>query len=340
MADDALPDALPVLPPDEPPAVLPVPRPVIIDCDTGVDDALALLFAVRHPGLDVRAITCVAGNTDVDAVVRNTLTVLEQAGAGDIPVARGAERPLIEPPRSARHVHGSDGMGDLGLPAPARRPADVDAVTLLRREILASPRPVTLIPTAPLTNIALLLRTHPEVVRNIERIVFMGGAVTTGNATAVAEFNVWHDPEAAAILLTAGVPVTMYGLDVFRRVVVPGADVRRLRGSSRPWVRLAGELLAHRPPASAQDPSPGGGLGDAGAVCAVADPAGITTERLPVEVALAPGPTRGQTVVDRRGTHGEEEIHGGARERALVDVALDVDVERYVTLWLTTVEGS
>lgn len=314
------------------------PIPVIIDCDTGVDDALALLFAVRHSGLDLRAVTCVAGNTDVDGVVRNTLTVLEQAGAPDIPVARGAERPLIEPVRTAAHVHGQDGMGDLGLPAPTRRPLDVDAVTLLRREILASPRPVTLIPTAPLTNIALLLRTHPEVVRNIERIVFMGGAVATGNATPVAEFNVWHDPEAAAVLLTAGVPITMYGLDVFERVLVPAADVQRLRTSSEPHLRLAGELLAHRDPAASGDPTPTGGLGDAGAVCAVVDPEGITTEHLPVEVSLAPGPTRGQTIVDRRPRPGESEIHEGERELTFVDVALEVDVDRYVKLWLSTVE--
>ncbi|MFJ5260772.1 nucleoside hydrolase [Streptomyces sp. NPDC088387] len=316
------------------------PIPVIIDCDTGVDDALALLFAVRHPDLDLRAVTCVAGNTDVDGVVRNTLTVLEQAGAPHIPVARGASRPLIEAPRSAKHVHGEDGMGDLGLPAPTRAPADVDALTLLRREILASPRPVTLIPTAPLTNIALLLRTHPEVVGNIERIVFMGGAVATGNATPVAEFNVWHDPEAAAILLTAGVPITMYGLDVFMRVDVPAPDVRRLRASDEPGARLAGELLAHRP--SAPDPDgddPAGGLGDAGAVCAVVDPAGLTTRLLPVEVSLAPGPTRGQTIVDRRPRPGEAEIHEGGRETALVDVALDVDVARYTKLYLDTVEG-
>ncbi|WP_406125380.1 nucleoside hydrolase [Streptomyces canus] len=316
------------------------PIPVIIDCDTGVDDALALLFAVRHPGIDLRAVTCVAGNTDVDGVVRNTLTVLEQAGAGDIPVARGAARPLIEPVRTAQHVHGLDGMGDLGLPAPTRVAVDVDAVTLLRREILASPRPVTLIPTAPLTNIALLLRTHPDVVRNIERIVFMGGAVATGNATPVAEFNVWHDPEAAAVLLTAGVPITMYGLDVFERVVVPAADVQRLRASSEPSLRMAGELLAHRDPATSGDPTPTGGLGDAGAVCAVVDPDGLTTELLPVEVSLAPGPTRGQTVVDRRRRPGESEIHEGGREVTLVDVALGVDVERYVKLWLTAVEGA
>ncbi|WP_460067813.1 nucleoside hydrolase [Streptomyces sp. YKOK-I1] len=315
------------------------PLPVIIDCDTGVDDALALLFAVRHPGLDLRAVTCVAGNTDVDGVVRNTLTVLDVAGAGDVPVARGAERPLIEPARSAT-VHGKDGMGDIaGLPAPARRPVDVDAVTLLRREILASPRPVTLIPTAPLTNIALLLRTHPEATRNLERIVFMGGAVAAGNATPVAEFNVWHDPEAAAILLTAGVPITMYGLDVFQRVVVPGEDVRRLRASAEPGTRLAGDLLAHRPSAPEADADESaGGLGDAGAVCAVADPAGLTTRPLPVEVSLAPGPTRGQTIVDRRPRHGESETHHGVREQALVDVGLDVDVERYTRLYLETVE--
>ncbi|MET9964550.1 nucleoside hydrolase [Streptomyces sp. NPDC006356] len=316
------------------------PIPVIIDCDTGVDDALALLFAVRHPGLDLRAVTCVAGNTDVDGVVRNTLTVLELAGAPDIPVARGAARPLIEPARSARHVHGEDGMGDIGLPAPTRAPADVDAVTLLRREILASPRPVTLIPTAPLTNIALLLRTHPEVTRNIERIVFMGGAVATGNATPVAEFNVWHDPEAAAIALTAGVPITMYGLDVFQRVVIPGADVRRLRASTEAGTRLAGDLLSHRPatPDVGAD-SEAGGIGDAGAVCTVVDPAGITTRLLPVEVSLAPGPTRGQTIVDRRPRPGESEIHDGLREQQLVDVALDVDVDRFVKLYLATLEG-
>jgi pyrimidine-specific ribonucleoside hydrolase len=317
----------------------PEPIPVIIDCDTGVDDALALLFAVRHPGLDLRAVTCVAGNTDVDQVVRNTLTVLDAAGAPDLPVARGAERPLIEPVRPASHVHGRDGMGDIGLPEPTtRRPVDVDAVTLLRREILGSPRPVTLIPTAPLTNIALLLRTHPEVTRNIERIVFMGGAVATGNATPVAEFNVWHDPEAAAVLLTAGVPITMYGLDVFQRVVVPAADVRRLRASTEPGARLAGELLAHRDPAASGDPTPTGGLGDAGAVCSVADPKGLVTSLLPVEVSLAPGPTRGQTIVDRRPRPGESEIHHGTREHPLVDVALDVDVDRYVNLYLKTIE--
>ena len=145
------------------------PTPVILDVDTGVDDALALLLAVRSPDLDVRAVTCVAGNADVDQVVRNTLVVLDAAGAGDVPVARGADRPLLEPPRHARQVHGADGMADLGLPDSRRRPRDESAVELLRATIPASDTPVTLVPLAPLTNIALLLRTHPEVAEQIER---------------------------------------------------------------------------------------------------------------------------------------------------------------------------
>lgn len=310
-----------------------------MDVDTGVDDALALLFAVRHPLIELRAVSCVAGNTDVDGVVRNTLTVLELAGAGEVPVARGAARPLIEPARSAQHVHGADGMGDLGLPQPSISAVELDAVSFLRREILRSPRPVTLVPTAPFTNIALLLRTYPEVTANIERIVFMGGAVEVGNATPVSEFNVWHDPEAAAVMLTAGMPITMYGLDVYRQVLVPDEDIARLRTNADPALRLAGDLLAHRDPESTGDPSPTGCVGDAGAVLAVADPEGLTTQLLPVEVSLAPGATRGQTVVDRRSRRGEGEIHGQGRERTLVDVAMGVDAERWVKLFLETVES-
>ena len=317
------------------------PIPVIIDCDTGVDDALALLFAVRHPAIDLRAVTCVAGNTDVDGVVRNTLTVLEQAGAPDIPVGRGAERPLLEPARSARHVHGSDGMGDLGLPAPARTAADVDAVTLLRREILAAPRPVTLVPTAPLTNIALLLRTYPDVAQGISEIIFMGGAANVGNATASAEFNVFHDPEAAAIALDAaadlGIPVTMYGLDVFYAPVVSAelADELVAVGGRGP-AELAGRLIRFQNARFGRSTST---IGDAGAVCVVLDRAGVRTEPLPLRVELAGTWSRGRTIVDRRDWSGDmaHDPHGEAPVR--VDVALEVDGARYARLWADTLLG-
>ncbi len=215
----------------------PRPIPIVLDVDTGVDDACALLFAARHPGLDLRAVSCVAGNTDVDAVVANTLLVLEAAGRSDVPVARGAERPLLDPARPARHVHGDDGMGDLGWPRAAGAADPRHAVELLRDVLLAAAadgEPVTLVPLAPLTNIALLLRSYPRVAAGLARIVFMGGAALVGNATAAAEFNIFHDPEAAAIVLDAaaelGVPVTMYGLDVFYEVRVSQARGCRARG--------------------------------------------------------------------------------------------------------------
>lgn len=323
---------------------------VVLDVDTGVDDALALLFAVRHPALHVRAISCVAGNVDVDGVVRNTLKTLDAAGAGDIPVARGATLPLVAPARDASHIHGVDGMADLGLPDSRRRPVDVHAVELMRREILGSPEPVTLVLLAPMTNAALLLRTYPEVAGNIERIVFMGGSAGLGNATPVAEFNTWHDPEAAAVVLSSGLPTTMYGLDVFYQVAVPVTEAEALAAASEPWLRLAGGLLLHQASRGGgrdhRVPDGGGGLiGDAGAVCAVVDPAGLTVRTCPVEIELAPGRSRGQTLVDLRNLPGEHEVHGGREAHVtgpcLVDVALDVDRDRYRTLFLDTLrEGA
>jgi pyrimidine-specific ribonucleoside hydrolase len=316
---------------------------IILDVDTGVDDALAILLAVRHPDLRLRAISCVAGNADVDQVVANTLKVLDAAGAPDVPVARGAVSPLVEPRRDARHVHGTDGMGDLGLPVSDRRPVDVHAVELLRREIMASAEPVTLITLAPLTNIALLLRTYPEVAGRIARVMTMGGSASVGNASAVAEFNVWHDPEAAAIVFGAGLPMTMYGLDVFYSAAVPRATAEELAASDEPGTALAGRLFGFLSDRYGHDhriPEPNGaGLGDAGAVCAVIDPDGLTTRTLPVTVALADRLTRGQTVVDHRNVVGEDAAHGMIDERPAVAVALGVDGPRYRDLFLSAVPG-
>lgn len=313
---------------------------LILDVDTGVDDALALLFAARHPGLQLRAVTCVAGNVGVDQVVTNTLTVLDAAGAGDVPVARGAARPLVEAPRPARHVHGLDGLGDIGWPPSARAADPRPAVELLRDEIVGRP-PVTLVALAPLTNIALLLRTYPEAAQGIERFVFMGGAALRGNATAAAEFNVYHDPEAAAVVLdalaTASVPVTMYGLDVFYGPAATEGDAELLGAAAHPAPRLAASLLRF---GLARYGTGATTIGDAGAVCAVADPAGLTTQRWPVRVELAGTWTRGQTVVDQRplALDHDHDPHGIAP--AVVDVALGVDGARYVELWRSVVLGA
>mgnify|MGYP001489643804 CR=1 FL=1 len=190
---------------------------------------------------------------------------------------------------------------------------------------------------APQTNIALLLRTHPEVTSNIARIVFMGGAAGAGNATAVAEFNVWHDPEAAAIVLDSGVPLYMYGLDVFERVSVPQEVALELAASADPVSSLVGQLINHR----IRDRDGGesvylGHIGDAGAVCSIVAPDALRTEHLPVRVELA-GYGRGQTIVDRRQFPGEDLFHGLADGWVDVEVALEIDDERIANLFLDTV---
>ena len=311
-------------------------RPVILDVDTGVDDALAILAAVRHPDLDVIGISCVAGNASLAQVVDNTLRVLDVAGAPDIPVGAGAARPLIEPPRASSHVHGADGLGGVALPPTKRRVGPVGAVEMMRRLILEHDTPVTLVALAPQTNLALLLRTYPEVAGNLERIVFMGGSASVGNATAVAEFNVWHDPEAAAIVLDANVPAYMYGLDVFNRVAVDEQVARSLEQGDDPLGRVVGALLGNRVNLADGGAAEYTGLiGDAGAVCAIVEPDAIRTEVRPVRVELA-GYGRGQTLVDLRRFSGEDMLHGGDDEWTNVEIALDVDAERVTRVFLET----
>src|ERR1700712_201318 len=316
--------------------------PIVLDVDTGVDDACAILFAALHPALDLLAVSCVDGNAPLDDVVRNTLTVLDACGREDVLVAAGAERPLLEERADARHVHGDDGMGDLDWPKSEREPDPRHAVELLRDVLLEADEPVTLVPLAPLTNIALLLRTYPAAARRIHRIVFMGGAAHVGNATASAEFNVFHDPEAAAITLDAcaelGIETVMYGLDVFYGPRVSLDDARKLvaQHDSGP-AGLAARLIAFQ---CERFVASSATIGDAGAVCAVVDPGGLTTERLPVRVELAGSWSRGRTIVDRRDWAGNlaHDPHGQAP--ASLQVALDVDGERYAKLWLDTVTGT
>jgi pyrimidine-specific ribonucleoside hydrolase len=334
---------------------------VLLDVDTGIDDAMAIMFAVAHPDIEILGITCVAGNTSLENVVANTLRVLDVAGAPAIPVAAGSRRPLIEPARSS-HVHGADGLGDLDLPASDRTPDPRHAVDLMRDILLAADEKVTVIALAPQTNLALLLRQYPEVVPRIARILFMGGSASGGNATPVAEFNVWHDPEAAAIVLDSGAPTFMYGLDVFNQVVIAESDADALARGGTAAGRLTAALLhsqmadpeadhdgaggdrgdrgddddRDRSNGTGSGPVYGGHIGDAGAVCALVDPSALTIGRHPVSVELV-GAARGQTIVDRRRRAGEDAHHGTRARAAVSDVALDVDAGRYARLFLDTI---
>jgi pyrimidine-specific ribonucleoside hydrolase len=234
-------------------------------------------------------------------------------------------------------------MADLGLPAPTLRPDPRTALDLLRDTIDAADAAgerVTVVPLAPMTNLALLARVHPQAFSRIGRVVFMGGGVDISNATAAAEFNVFHDPEAAAMVLAAcaehEVPVTMYGLDVFYDPLVTDVQVDGLRELDTPVAHLAAGLISfhHRRFANA-----GATIGDAGAVGILVEPDAVRTERLPVRIELTGTWTRGRTVVDRRDWAGHlaHDPHGLAPP--MVDVALAVDGPRIADLWVRTVRG-
>jgi pyrimidine-specific ribonucleoside hydrolase len=309
---------------------------IILDVDTGVDDAYAVLFAALHPEINLLGVTCVDGNTNIYQVVANTFKVLDAAGARDIPVAQGAVKPLLGKSLYAEHVHGADGMGDLGI-APSTRKVDPrSAVELLRDLVEQSAEPVTIVPLAPLTNIALFLRAFPETAKKVHRIVLMGGSASAGNATAAAEFNIWHDPEAAAIVFQSGVPITMYGLDVFMRPGIDREQATQMQDSSNPAAQFAGSLVLASMKQLGVSPVT---LGDYGAVACVIRPDLFITETFDVVVDTSAGPARGQTLVDRRDAFLRDFEPVDLEDSAKVRVVLDLDVDAVVELWLKTVNS-
>ena len=202
--------------------------PILFDCDPGHDDAIALLLALASPELELLGITTVHGNQTLDKTTDNALRVLELVDRTDVPVARGADRPLIREPHVAAHVHGETGLDGPELPAATVEPVAQHAVEFIAERIVPG---TVLVPTGPLTNIALYLAEHGT--QNIERIVLMGGAIAEGNMTPAAEFNIWADPEAAQRVFHAGVPVTMIGLDVTHKALLTPQLADRFRAAGR-----------------------------------------------------------------------------------------------------------
>src|SRR5215204_3816544 len=275
---------------------------IILDVDTGTDDAVALMTAALSPDIDLVGATVVNGNTALDSCVENTLRVLEWIGMPDIPVFRGMSRPLARPQmhqlNPASMIHGDK----LDLPEATIRARPQHAVDWLIDTYLASDGDITLVPVGPLTNVAAAMQKEPRILERIPEIVIMGGAHDHGNATASAEFNIWLDPESARIVVNSGRPIRMVPLDATHRALVSLEDAARLRALGTPAGEAAARFVLKRIDGyDATQPMPRRGealaapVHDALAVCAIIDPTILTTEHIPVDVEVQAELSLGRT---------------------------------------------
>ncbi|CAA9386931.1 MAG: Pyrimidine-specific ribonucleoside hydrolase RihB [uncultured Rubrobacteraceae bacterium] len=302
------------------------PKPVILDVDPGHDDAVAIMMACGSPGLDLRAVTTVAGNATLPKTTRNALRILSLIGHTDVPVGAGAPEPLERPLRTAEDIHGESGMDGPEIPEPTFEVNKLDAVEVMADAIQESSEPVTLIPVGPLTNIATFLRKYPDLKGRISRVSLMGGSMGLGNTTPAAEFNVYVDPEAAREVFRSGLPITMCGLDVTHQAGAGRTERDRLRGIGEVGEVVAGFLdffAGTYERVFGFDAPP---LHDPVAVAAVLEPGLLKTRRMNVEVECESDLTRGETVCDFHGVTGRPpnaEVGVGLDREAFFDLLLD-----------------
>jgi purine nucleosidase len=269
---------------------------IILDCDPGIDDALAIAFAAGSPEIELAGLTTVAGNVGLAKTTANALAVASFVGLGSVPVTAGCGTPLLRPALDAAHVHGDTGLGGAVLPAPARQPETGHAVDFIIEAAAAAPGEITLVATGPLTNIGLALRREPRLASWVRDFVIMGGSASRGNVTPAAEYNIWADPEAAAIVFDAGWPsgVRMIGLDVTLLARATAAVQERMRTLGE----LGSQLLL---PALAQYAHQDGGeppVHDVCAIVSIADPSVFDYTPAQVQVETHGTLTAGMTVTD------------------------------------------
>ncbi len=277
-------------------------RPIIIDTDPGIDDALAIAIALFSEELDVKLITTVAGNVSVDLVTHNALRLLKYFERENIPVAKGAAEPLIRPFEDASSIHGKTGMEGFDFPEPTQSVIAENAVDAMRRVLLSSEEPITLLPIGPLTNIALLLKTYPEVKSKIREIVLMGGSVSRGNKGVMSEFNIASDPEAAHIVFHSGLKLVMVGLDVGLKALVLPEDSEKIKEMNKTG-KMAYCLFKKYRGGSFNT---GLKMYDSTAVAYLLRPDMFETVETYVDIELAGSLTFGCTVVDLKGYLGKE----------------------------------
>ncbi|WP_222182211.1 nucleoside hydrolase [Geminicoccus harenae] len=298
---------------------------IILDCDPGQDDAIAILLALAAPEeIELLAITAVAGNVPLGLTRVNARKVLELAGRTDVPVHAGCDRPLVRPLETAEHVHGETGLNGAVLPEPTIPLRDGHAVDAIIELVMSRPpRTVTIAAVGPLTNVALAIRKEPHMSQRLRQIVLMGGAIELGNITPAAEFNIYVDPHAADIVFRSGVPLVMFGLDVTHQVLVTAERLARLRANGGRVAEAVHGLLDffNRFDMERYD-APGAPLHDPCVIAWLIDPTLFAGKDCPVEIELE-GRSIGRTLVDWWNTD---------RRPANATVMRDVDADRFFTL--------
>lgn len=302
--------------------------PIIIDCDPGHDDAIAILLAIANSEkLDLRGITTVGGNQILDKITENALKVISFVNA-DIPVAKGAAGPLFGKLVTGEEAHGESGMDGPLLPPSKFRPVEEGAVEFMLNIIRSSEEKITLVPMAPLTNIALLITAYPEIKERIEKISLMGGGISYGNVTSTAEFNIYVDPEAARIVFESGIPITMSGLDVTDKAAIFEDEIVALKERG-PVSTMVGELLDFYSIYGKKMGYVGSALHDPCAVAWLLHPELFESEHLYVTVETEGKLTRGMTVADKRKK---------TDRPANVEVLVGVDREAFMKLIFDSLE--
>ena len=318
------------------------PLRIIFDTDPGVDDAMAILLALRSPELKIEAITPVAGNVPLEHTLPNALSLLELAGRTDIPVAAGARTPLMRSLVTAKSVHGENGLAGVELPKPKLQPVSETASELIRRLVRANPGQITIVAVGPLTNLATAFRADPDLAGMVRGIAIMGGSLSGGNVTPAAEFNFYVDPEAARIVFEAGAPIMMVGLDVTRKALFRDEHLKVLEAVNRPVSQFAAQIMRRTMDRWSADGNHVVALHDPLTVANLIDPGILTLKDYYVTVETSGELTAGESVGYARGPVRKSaalapepgQLSGSDDFKPNAKVAMDVDVERFMRLLL------
>lgn len=293
-------------------------RKIILDCDPGHDDAIAIMMAAKHPAIELLGITIVAGNQTLDKTLVNGLNVCQKLNI-NVPVYRGMPLPLMRQQIVAGNIHGESGLDGPVFEPLTRKEEDIHAVQFLIETLMASDGDITLVPVGPLTNIAISMRIQPAIIPKIREIVLMGGAYGTGNFTPSAEFNIFADPEAARVVFTSGVPLVMMGLDLTNQTVCTSDIIARMKKTGNAAGQLFHDIMSFTLKTQYENYGLAGGpVHDATCIGYLINPSCIKTQDMYVEIDVNSGPCYGRTVCDELGVLGQ-------KPNAKVGISIDTE---------------